>query len=922
MTVNYTTNLALGQPVTGTESGTWGDDVNNSVTSYLDIAIAGGLSVSITTTDVTLTLTQGTSSATNIGSTTAQYAILNVSGAMTAARNLILPSSSRQYVINNNTTGGYALTVKGSATSGVTMVNGEKAHVFWNGSDYAKLSNTPGGAGTFSSITNTGLTSGRVVYSTTGGLETDSANLTFDGTNLTLLGGTANGVAYLNGSKVLTTGSALTFDGTKFGVTGTAAAHTTYMTLTNSSTAGYGPMIDFNLGYAGGITGAELQSGATGTNGGYFTISAKPDGGTLRQVQFCGDAYTSWNVTGTEQMRLTSTGLGIGTSSPVSKLDVAEISTIKRVTSGNNMDLNFYNGSGAGTAGIVSRIRCDGDGVSNDYGALSFWTGRIASAAITERMRIDSSGNVGIGTTSTSDAKVSIGGTLGAITTASRVLQVVDSAGGALFLGSSSSNYSYLIHNTSSSTSQWLYRGGVGVTLDSSGNLGLGVTPSAWTLAPGFELKQSGVGIWNSGSNDLYLSNNAYYNSGWKYGTSSVAATQYRQNSGIHSWFNAPSGTAGNAITFTQAMTLDASGNLGIGTSSPGYNLDVLGLSNFSKTKSGTGVESYDLINLRLNGTNAIGDSSNIVWYSGGTKTAGISGICGADSTVYGSLAFSVRRYTTDTYDEVVRIDNRGNLGLGVTPSSWGVNARVLQGPLGGSCNFNSVAAETALVSNAYYNGSSWIYSSSTYASRYTVSGYNGTHSWYNAPSGTAGNTITFTQAMTLDASGNLLVGATTPISNSRFYGSGNLASFNGLGLNHTSASGTAYFGYFLYNSAGVGQITSTGTVCLFTSLSDYRLKENVQPMQNALATVSKLKPVTYKWKSDGSDGEGFIAHELAEVFPHAVTGEKDAVDKDGNIKPQGIDTSVLVATLTKAIQEQQALITSLTARITALEST
>lgn len=151
MTVNYTTNLALGQPVTGTESGTWGDDVNNSVTSYLDIAIAGGLAITITTADVTLTNTQGTSSATNIGSTTAQYAILNISGAMTAARNLILPSSSRQYVINNNTTGGFALTVKGVATSGVTMVNGEKAHIFWNGTDYAKAANTAGAA-TFTTI--------------------------------------------------------------------------------------------------------------------------------------------------------------------------------------------------------------------------------------------------------------------------------------------------------------------------------------------------------------------------------------------------------------------------------------------------------------------------------------------------------------------------------------------------------------------------------------------------------------------------------------------------------------------------------------------------------------------------------------------------------------------------------------------------
>lgn len=139
MTVGYTTNLSLAQPVVGTESGTWGDDVNNGITAYLDIAIAGGLAITITTTDVTLTNTQGTSSGTNIGSTTAQYAILNINGAMTAARNLILPSSSKSYIINNATTGGYALTVKGASTTGITLSNGEKAIVAWNGTDYAKI---------------------------------------------------------------------------------------------------------------------------------------------------------------------------------------------------------------------------------------------------------------------------------------------------------------------------------------------------------------------------------------------------------------------------------------------------------------------------------------------------------------------------------------------------------------------------------------------------------------------------------------------------------------------------------------------------------------------------------------------------------------------------------------------------------------
>ena len=139
MTITPTALLSLPIITTGTESGTWGDVVDNGLTSYLDIAIAGGLAITITTTDVTLANTAGTSSATAIGSTTAQYAILNVSGAMTAARSLILPSSSRMYVINNACTGGFLLTVKGSATTGVTLQNGEKAYVAWNGTDYVKV---------------------------------------------------------------------------------------------------------------------------------------------------------------------------------------------------------------------------------------------------------------------------------------------------------------------------------------------------------------------------------------------------------------------------------------------------------------------------------------------------------------------------------------------------------------------------------------------------------------------------------------------------------------------------------------------------------------------------------------------------------------------------------------------------------------
>jgi len=322
----------------------------------------------------------------------------------------------------------------------------------------------------------------------------------------------------------------------------------------------------------------------------------------------------------------------------------------------------------------------------------------------------------------------------------------------------------------------------------------------------------------------------------------------------------------------------------------------------------------------------AVGTNNSLTRYvnTGGTLYVGLDNSAGGVSGAYNGNMWHTGAYSlvfgTNSLERA-RIDSSGNVGIGVTPSAWNTYKALEIGRVGNYFAGYSGGTELTLGANAYYS-TGWKYAvTGALATRYMTDNSGG-HYWYNAPSGTAGNAINFAQAMTLDASGNLLVGATTPVSASRFYGSGNLASLNGLGLNHTSASGTAYFGYFLYNSAAVGQITSTGTVCLFTSLSDYRFKENVQPMQNALATVSKLKPVTYKWKSDGSDGEGFIAHELAEVFSHAVTGEKDAVDKDGNIKPQGIDTSVLVATLTAAIQEQQALITSLTARITALEST
>jgi hypothetical protein len=183
-----------------------------------------------------------------------------------------------------------------------------------------------------------------------------------------------------------------------------------------------------------------------------------------------------------------------------------------------------------------------------------------------------------------------------------------------------------------------------------------------------------------------------------------------------------------------------------------------------------------------------------------------------------------------------------------------------------------------------------------------------------------AGNPDGGTERVRINSTGQLLVNATTDAA-----GAGGRLHITGAD-SQTAASlriGTnGYPGWYFANASGskVGDIVINSGGTAYNTTSDYRLKENIAPMTGALARVSALKPVTYSWKSDGSAGEGFIAHELQAIVPEAVTGEKDAVNADGSIKPQGIDTSFLVATLTAAIQEQQALIENLTTRLNALE--
>jgi len=254
------------------------------------------------------------------------------------------------------------------------------------------------------------------------------------------------------------------------------------------------------------------------------------------------------------------------------------------------------------------------------------------------------------------------------------------------------------------------------------------------------------------------------------------------------------------------------------------------------------------------------------------------------------------------------------NLGVGSTPS---YRLDVSKATAGDVARFTNGGAS---------NKSLFVYTDATYAAIATGVGASGTGIAFDATNNKMLFTTASTNQMGLDSSGNLLVGTTglgTVGSSSGFQitSSGAIysASTGDSVFSRRSANGTVIT--FRRDTTTVGSIDVTTTATSYVTSSDYRLKNTIAPMTGALAKVAALKPVTYKWNADGSDGEGFIAHELAEVVPQCVTGEKDAVDADGNNKYQGIDTSFLVATLTAAIQEQQALITQLTARITALES-
>jgi hypothetical protein len=458
MTVNRTTLLDLPLPVTGTESGTWGDTTNNGLTQYVDIAVAGMnslTSANFTAGALTLANTTGDSSATNIAAGSAQYGAIKVSSLATNST-ITAPSSNRRYtIINADAT--YSVTIKASGQTGVTIVAGEKALVAFNGTDYVKIA-TANGTGEFTTVdttnlevTNikakdgtaaatiadstgvvtvtaapvmTALTASQAVFTTAGKALTSnaitgtgnvvmSASPTLTGTisaaaatlsgNLTLSGGTANGVLYLDGSKVATSGSALTWNGANLATTGDV--------LLNNARYYYGKSSGGSNVRLLGINSGDVL---------YLGI----DSGPISMIVNASSTSTNiaFNASGSEGMRLTSTGLGIGTSSPGTKLHVtgsnglfvqflnSANNTGEGIVFGSGTNLGRMSTNGASTAMAFeinavekARITSGGDFRVKGAGtAGSTEAFQVSGSAPADAARLDSSGNFLVGTTNSS----------------------------------------------------------------------------------------------------------------------------------------------------------------------------------------------------------------------------------------------------------------------------------------------------------------------------------------------------------------------------------------------------------------------------------------------------------------------------------------------------------------------------------------
>lgn len=273
----------------------------------------------------------------------------------------------------------------------------------------------------------------------------------------------------------------------------------------------------------------------------------------------------------------------------------------------------------------------------------SLTTGTFTSTGIDDNatstaITIDSSQNVTVGGTTAGNAG-SVNLSVGSPGSTAGGLQLWAGTSGSHFMqfgdvASGDGYYRGAIGYLHASDSLVAYSAGAErMRIDSSGNVGIGLTPNTWSTGKAVELGFEGNALWGNAADEIIVSQNAYYNSGWKYATTR-AASHYSQYNGAHRWFTAASGTADSALTWTQAMTLDANGSVKV-TNSAGSTIIA------NRTSNPGSVE------LQYNGT----------------QTAQFSALSGG----------GVATFVGSTPSESMRIDASGNLLVGKTSTSFTV---------------------------------------------------------------------------------------------------------------------------------------------------------------------------------------------------------------------------------------------------------
>jgi hypothetical protein len=405
-----------------------------------------------------------------------------------------------------------------------------------------------------------------------------------------------------------------------------------------------------------------------------------------------------------------------------------------------------------------------------------------------------------------------------------------------------------------------------------SGNLGLGVTPSAWGSSWKALQMQNGVALWSyigaGGSFPIMtLSTNATDVSGTtKYVVSSFS-TDYVQESGTHYWRNAPSGTAGNAITFTQAMTLFSDGNLLLtnGTvTNAGFKLDVNGTGRFSGTMNIQRASVGATTSLQFK--NEAGNNRAKIVFGGSVEELGF--YAGDGSAVNLTIAST----GAATFSSSVTAATESSF------SGTSVNTRVLvtaSGVANTVLGFNNSGSTTTGVTN----NTAYLGVLQAYPLVFTTDSV---------------------ERMRITSGGTILIGktssdATLPGCELSTTGAVFTRNADALLVNREGSDGTVIT--LRRSNTTVGTISVTTLLTSYNTTSDYRLKQDFKNY-NGLELVSYIKTYDYEWKLDKSRMYGIVAHELQEILPYAVNGKKDGEEM------QGVDYSKIVPILIKAIQE------------------